>query len=130
MTTTSDKGREVCEMLDGDWCWKFDRHIGFDPTCVIYVADGDSRPPTITQRRGVYVLISEGIVVYAGLTADVVRRVKEHRRDKTFDAFVFWPLELSAVSRVRLEALESALIWFCRPKYNVAYPEDVYGNAF
>lgn len=68
---------------------------------------------------GVYLLLDEaGAVVYVGQSADVARRLSDHRREKTkaFHSALFY-LEECQKSRLRLEAI---LILQYLPGYNRA----------
>ena len=65
---------------------------------------------------GVYKLINaEGVIVYVGLSKDVMKRIEQHKKEGKiiFDAFTFIECEES-----ERELIEITLIHFYNPLYN------------
>jgi len=70
----------------------------------------------VNWRSGpcVYFLIDGDRVVYVGKSAKLVTRLVEHMQDKRFDRVLYLRQPKSDLSRV-----ESALIRYLKPRYNV-----------
>lgn len=81
-------------------------------------------PPT--QRVGIYLLVSDGEIVYVGSSTDVDTRIATHYREarladqetrKVFDRALWYPRPESVLAHY-----EGALIRALRPKYNARAP--------
>ena len=62
---------------------------------------------------GVYFLIQNEKIIYAGQSVNIISRVAAHKRNKEFERFAFVPCE-----REDLDVLESLYIHFLRPELN------------
>lgn len=63
----------------------------------------------------VYVLIKDNQIVYVGRSTDLKARLRQHRKDKTFDRFEYKICK----DRHEMQDLEALLIQQFNPKYNV-----------
>jgi len=77
-------------------------------------------------RAGVYLLMSGGLVVYAGQTGCLAKRLPQHRAGaKSFDEVLFYPVS-DETSRLRIE---THLVVRFLPRHNHAVSLGIDGGA-